>query len=87
MRHFKSGFNILDSLRYSPHFFAMSKLVPIADYTMKSVSVMYDTATKIADTLTKGNPNVKEEETVFNLSQNDFDAIEDYINDLMIFEF
>lgn len=87
MRHFKSGFNILDSLRYSPHFFAMSKLVPIADYTMKSVSVMYDTATKIADTLTKGNPNAKEEETVFNLSQNDFDAIEDYINDLMIFEF
>lgn len=86
MRHFKSGFNILDSLRYSPHFFAMSKLVPIADYTMKSVSVMYDTATKIADTLTKGNPNT-EEETVFNLSQNDFDAIEDYINDLMIFEF
>ena len=87
MRHFKSGFNILDSLRYSPHFFAMSKLVPIADYTMKSVSIMYDTATKIADTLTKGNPNVEEEETVFNLSQNDFDAIEDYINDLMIFEF
>lgn len=87
MRHFKSGFNILDSLRYSPHFFAMSKLVPIADYTMKSVSVMYDTATKIADTLTKGNPNAEEEETVFNLSQNDFDAIEDYINDLMIFEF
>ena len=87
MRHFKSGFNILDSLRYSPHFFAMSKLVPIADYTMKSISVMYDTATKIADTLTKGNPNVEEEETVFNLSQNDFDAIEDYINDLMIFEF
>ncbi len=87
MRHFKSGFNILDSLRYSPHFFAMSKLVPIADYTMKSVSVMYDTATKIADTLTKGNPNIKGEETVFNLSQNDFDAIEDYINDLMIFEF
>ena len=87
MRHFKSGFNILDSLRYSPHFFAMSKLVPIADYTMKSVSVMYDTAIKIADTLTKGNPNVEEEETVFNLSQNDFDAIEDYINDLMIFEF
>ena len=86
MRHFKSGFNILDSLRYSPHFFAMSKLVPIADYTMKSVSVMYDTATKIADTLTKGSPNT-EEETVFNLSQNDFDAIEDYINDLMIFEF
>lgn len=87
MRHFKSGFNILDSLRYSPHFFAMSKLVPIADYTMKSISVMYDTATKIADTLTKGNPNAEEEETVFNLSQNDFDAIEDYINDLMIFEF
>lgn len=86
MRHFKSGFNILDSLRYSPHFFAMSKLVPIADYTMKSVSVMYDTATEIADTLTKGSPNT-EEETVFNLSQNDFDAIEDYINDLMIFEF
>lgn len=86
MSHFKSGFNILDSLRYSPHFFAMSKLVPIADYTMKSVSVMYDTATKIADTLTKGSPNT-EEETVFNLSQNDFDAIEDYINDLMIFEF
>ena len=87
MRHFKSGFNILDSLRYSPHFFAMSKLVPIADYTMKSVSIMYDTATKIADTLTKGNPNAEGEETVFNLSQNDFDAIEDYINDLMIFEF
>ena len=87
MRHFKSGFNILDSLRYSPHFFAMSKLVPIADYTMKSISVMYNTATKIADTLTKGSPNAEEEETVFNLSQNDFDVIEDYINDLMIFEF
>lgn len=87
MEHFKVGFNILDSLRYSPHFFAMSKLVPIADYTMNSVAVMYRTSTKIADTLLKGNPNVKEEEKVSNLSQNDFDAIEDYVNDLMIFEF
>lgn len=87
MDHFKVGFNILDSLRYSPHFFAMSKLVPIADYTMNSIAVMYRTSTKIADTLLKGNPNVKGEEKVSNLSQNDFDAIEDYINDLMIFEF
>lgn len=87
MEHFKVGFNILDSLRYSPHFFAMSKLVPIADYTMNSVAVMYRTSTKIADTLLKGNPNTKGEETVFSLSQNDFDAIEDYVNDLMIFEF
>lgn len=87
MEHFKVGFNILDSLRYSPHFFAMSKLVPIADYTMNSVAVMYRTSTKIADTLLKGNPNIKEEEKVSSLSQNDFDAIEDYVNDLMIFEF
>ena len=87
MEHFKVGFNILDSLRYSPHFFAMSKLVPIADYTMNSVAVMYRTSTKIADTLLKGNPNVKEEGKVSSLSQNDFDAIEDYVNDLMIFEF
>ena len=87
MDHFKVGFNILDSLRYSPHFFAMSKLVPIADYTMNSVAVMYRASTKIADTLLKGNPNVKGEEKVSSLSQNDFDAIEDYINDLMIFRF
>ena len=87
MEHFKVGFNILDSLRYSPHFFAMSKLVPIADYTMNSVAVMYRTSTKIADTLLKGNPNIKGEEKVSSLSQNDFDAIEDYVNDLMIFEF
>ena len=87
MDHFKVGFNILDSLRYSPHFFAMSKLVPIADYTMNSVATMYRASTKIADTLLKGNPNVKGEEKVSSLSQNDFDAIEDYINDLMIFRF
>ena len=87
MDHFKVGFNILDSLRYSPHFFAMSKLVPIADYTMNSVAVMYRTSTKIADTLLKGNPNIEGEEKVSSLSQNDFDAIEDYVNDLMIFEF
>ena len=87
MDHFKVGFNILDSLRYSPHFFAMSKLVPIADYTMNSVATMYRTSTEIADTLLKGNPNVKGEEKVSNLSQNDFDAIEDYVNDLMIFRF
>lgn len=87
MEHFKVGFNILDSLRYSPHFFAMSKLVPIADYTMNSVAVMYRTSTKIADTLLKGNPNIKGEEKISSLSQNDFDAIEDYVNDLMIFEF
>lgn len=87
MDHFKVGFNILDSLRYSPHFFAMSKLVPIADYTMNSVAAMYRASTEIADTLLKGNPNVKGEEKVSSLSQNDFDAIEDYINDLMIFQF
>ena len=87
MDHFKVGFNILDSLRYSPHFFAMSKLVPIADYTMNSVATMYRTSTEIADTLLKGNPNVNGEEKVSSLSQNDFDAIEDYVNDLMIFRF
>lgn len=87
MDHFKVGFNILDSLRYSPHFFAMSKLVPIADYTMNSVAAMYRASTEIADTLLKGSPNIKGEEKVSSLSQNDFDAIEDYINDLMIFRF
>ena len=87
MEHFKVEFNILDSLRYSPHFFAMSKLVPIADYTMRSIAVMYRTSTKIADTLLKGNPNIEGEEKVSSLSQNDFDAVEDYVNDLMIFEF